>query len=240
MCNCKYVVRTDYNTDVCVCCGNESQCPLSIIQAERPVNMCMFPTGYSRHKRFSKILDSVLFPTPTSADNNMLKFLFKKSFSSITELIGAMKSATLRDKRYSSLHLFCKLFVRSYKAPAQRNYYEVKRCIMKKFECIEFGHLGTCPNKQFPNYNWLLTILLAETGLTGHVQYVKNLRCKHRKEFYTHQLDEIRRAYKHERDQDCASNFRIPTSERSDGRIEHLSQIRISTVHNGVPPRMYE
>ena len=213
MCNCKLVVRTDYNTNVCVGCGTERQCPLTIVQVERPINMCSFPTGYSRHKRFCKILESVLFPTPSAADNKMLCFLFKKSFASINDLICAMKSAKLRDKRYSSLHLFTRLFVRSYVAPQQRDFYEDKRVIMKSFESIEFGHLSTCPDKQFPNYNWLLTILLDETGLSEHVKFVKNLRCRHRREYYSNQLEEIRRAYTREPAVDYASNSHTQTSE---------------------------
>ena len=235
MCSCKHTVLTEYNTNVCLECGVENTCGLSIIQTERPMNMCPFPTGYSRHKRFAKIMDGLLFPTPCSADNKMLEYLDKKAFTTTDELVADMKCAKLRDKRYTSIHLFARLFVKSYKAPPKRDYHELKRRLLLAFQSVEFGHLNVCPQQQFFNYNWLLTILLAEVGLNDHLQYVKNLRCKNRKEFYTNQLAEIRSAYTHERAPVYALDSRTQTAGLSDDQNEPPAPTQISTKIDVVP-----
>ena len=82
MCECLNVFRTTYNTYVCDECGVEKSTPLEIYQKIAPRNMAPFPVGYSRCKRFTKILDSVLYPTPSSADEKMLAFLGGRRFDS--------------------------------------------------------------------------------------------------------------------------------------------------------------
>ena len=90
MCNCLNIRHTDYDTDVCIDCGRENQAPLSIVRKYPPTDMSPFPAGYSRSKRFRKILDCVLDPTPSAADNLMLEQLLGKSFDDIGALMGAM------------------------------------------------------------------------------------------------------------------------------------------------------
>ena len=240
MCSCDaFNVETDYSTSICTKCGLETQTGLDMIQKEAPRDMTPFPVGYSRYKRFSKILDGVLFPTPTISDNQMLEHLMKKKFATITELIKYMKNAPLRDKRYTSLHLFCRLFVEGYIPPRSCNYSEVKSCIMKRFQDVEFGHLRFCPKEQFFNYNHLLVILLRESGLTDHTQFVKDLRCKRRKLFYGEMLLKIRSAYTDAEAVAGASRFRTWPVERLDGLLPPLVRTPTSEETCAVPLPTY-
>ena len=188
MCTHPDTFRTTHNTVVCTCCGLERVVPLTITQTQPVRDMCPFPTGYSKLKRFSKILDGVLYPTPAKADSNMLEYLYSRKFDSIPDLLAAMKQGKMRDKRYTSIHLFAKLFVTNYEAPPARNYSLVRTAILRAFEDIEFSHWRVCPCDQFFNYNYLLCVLLDEYGLGDLVKYIKNLRCKRRRLFYKNQL----------------------------------------------------
>ena len=76
MCEHALKYRTDYNTEVCASCGLEVRVDLTILQARPPMDMTPFPVGYSRSKRFAKLLDGVLYPTPSCADDGMFEYLF--------------------------------------------------------------------------------------------------------------------------------------------------------------------
>ena len=218
MCECLNVFRTTYNTYVCDECGVEKSTPLEIYQKIAPRNMAPFPVGYSRCKRFTKILDSVLYPTPSSADQKLLAFFDGRRFDSIQDLLDTMKKSPTRDKRYVSLHCFAKLFVKNYETPFRLNYMDKRKCILNEFEHILFGHLRYCANEQFFNYNWLLCVLLKKFGLENLVVYVKNLRCCHRKDFYRDLLEQIRHSYRLQEAQVGVSTTRILLSEPSGGR----------------------
>ena len=222
MCECLTVFRTTYNTYVCDFCGVEKRTPLEIYERIAPRNMAPFPVGYSRCKRFTKILDGVLYPTPSPADKHMLAFLYEQTkaerFDSIADLLNTIKKSTCRDKRYISLHCFAKIFVKDYKAPVSINYMRKRKCILNEFEHILFGHLRYCVHEQFFNYSWLLCVLLRKYGLENLVVYVKNLRCSRRKDFYRDLLKHIRHSYKLPTVQVDALNSRIQPSELSGGR----------------------
>jgi len=209
-CDCLQVFNTDYCTEVCFECGLEKPISFSLMQSTCPRDKAPFPTGYSKIKRFTKILDCVLRPTPSPADAQMLQLLSgKPRFDSIPDMMAAMKLGTFRDKRYISLHLFARLFLRDYTTPVTTDR-SVRKRILMQFERIQFGHLRYTPSQQFFNYSWLLSVLLVECGLSEHVKYIKNLRCKHRKQFYTDLLEQIRNAYNEIGDQVCALATRKP------------------------------
>ena len=200
---------------MCLDCGLEKNQTLSIIRDTSPRDMSPFPTGYSKSKRFAKILDGLLYPTPSPADAKMIEFLTSRVFDTLPEMLSAMKSGTFRDKRYISIHLFAKLFLRGYKPPKlqDRPFHSspgpkvlsparrvgpllpIRKRILMEFEHIQFGHMRYTPETQFFNYSWLLVVLLGEFGLGEYVPYIKNLRCNHRKTFYRELLASIRHAY---------------------------------------------
>ena len=240
MCSCDKLVYTEYNTVICTSCGIETKIALDFVQKQAPRDMVPFPAGYSRFKRFSKILDGVLFPTPTVGDNMMLEYLFKKkTYASKAELIKHMKNAPLRDKRYTSLHLFCRLFVKGYQPPPAYNYNEVKKRIMMRFQDVEFGHMNKCPTEQFFNYNHLVVILLSESGLSEHIQFVKDLRCKRRKKYYKEMLERIRTACTGGEAVADVSAIRTLPVERLDGLRLPPFQIPISEEIYEAPLQTY-
>ena len=99
MCSHENTVRSEYDTLICTTCGLEKQTNLSIVQVRQPHDMSPFPYGYSKRKRFAKLLDGVLYPTPSAADEGMFKILFGKKYETTPLLLKAMRSAKLRDKR---------------------------------------------------------------------------------------------------------------------------------------------
>ena len=242
MCECLNIFRTTYNTYVCELCGVEKSTPLEIYERIPPRNMSPFPVGYSRCKRFTKILDGVLYPTPSPADKHMIAFLSQTSnerFDSVADLRNAMKKSTCRDKRYISLHCFARLFVNDYKAPVSFNYMGKRKCILSEFEDILFGHLRYCPHEQFFNYSWLLCVLLKQFGLENLVVFVKNLRCGHRKDFYRDLLKHIRHSYSLPEAQVDASKTRTQPSEQSDGRRSPPVLIPLQSVSGEALLRQY-
>ena len=225
--NCAHeqTVRTEYNTLICTRCGVERQTNLSIVQDRPPLDMSPFPYGYSKKKRFAKLLDGVLYPTPATADEKMFRLLHGNKYDSTQLLLKAMRGAKLRDKRYCSLHCFCKNFVSSYVPPAQRDYTLVKKHILLAFETVQFGHLRFCGRQPFFNYSWLLCVFLSEFKLQHLLRFVKKLRCRHRRKHYRELLDTIRRAYKRSEVPACVSDSRLLRELRSGGRERPLDQI---------------
>lgn len=198
MCTHPQTVRTEYNTVICTSCGLERQASLSIVQDRPPLDMSPFPYGYSKLKRFSKLLDGVLYPTPSAADEEMFKILYGTQFENRILLLKAMRSAKLRDKRYCSLHCFCRHFVTSYAPPPTVDYAIVRKEILMAFETVQFGHIRFCDKKPFFNYSWLLCVLLHEFKLHRLLRFVKKLRCKYRRKHYKEMLELIRTSYKRE------------------------------------------
>ena len=230
MCVCENLIESNYHTAICMDCGLENRIGLSIVVAKRPYDMCPFPTGYCRYKRFGKLADAFLFPTPALADNSMLEFLSGRTYGTIHNLTTSMKASKLRDKRYMSIHLFSKLFVRSYKRPKERDYYRVKKKLMRAFEEVDFAHINMCSENPFFNYAWLLAVLLGELRLHDLVPYVKNLRCKHRRKFYTAKLGSIRSAYKRALIPEYVSESHTQSARQSGGPPSPLHRLQPSGV----------
>ena len=124
----------------------------------------------------------------------MLALLLGLSFPNTPDLFSAIKKTTLRDKRYMSIHLFARLFCADYVVPPPVCD-SVRRRILMEFEHVEFGHNRYCVGKQFFNYAWILSTLLRKFKLMEHAEFIKALRCKHRRKFYTDMLEEIRAGY---------------------------------------------
>ena len=224
MCSHENTVRSEYDTLICTSCGLEKKANLSIVQASPPHDMSPFPYGYSKRKRFAKLLDGVLYPTPSAADEGMFKILFGKKFETTHLLLKAMRSAKLRDKRYCSLHCFCKHFVSSYEAPPIADYSCVKRDLLLEFETVQFGHMRFCRKQPFFNYSWLLCVFLHEFKLHRLLRYIKKLRCKHRRKHYKEMLAEIRSAYKREAALVRASDSPLQHAQQWDGLCLPLDQ----------------
>ena len=217
MCSHEQVVRTEYNTSVCTKCGLEKSTQLSIIVDRPPLDMSPFPYGYSKRKRFAKLLDGVLYPTPSAADEGMFKILYGKKYETTSLLLKAMRAAKLRDKRYCSLHCFCKHFVTSYEEQPIVDYSQLKKSILLEFETVQFGHIRFCGQKPFFNYSWLLCVFLHEFKLQRLLRFVKKLRCRYRRKHYKEMLEVIRLSYKNEKARVNASDSHLRRAQQWDG-----------------------
>lgn len=192
-----FQIYTTHNTTVCVNCGLETACgygffPLTRAQSTYN-NHAPLVNVYSRKKRFDKLLLCVLKPCPQSGDNLMLEYLFKRQpIHNIPDLLQWMKTSPLKDKRYCSLHLFCKLLVKKYTPPQMIENMDYKRVqILRAFEDIEFAHARKQRQGPFFNYCWLLSFFLKEFNLREYNQFVKPLKCKHRRKAYADLYGEL-------------------------------------------------
>ena len=185
---------TDQSSTVCKVCGREH--PPQLLTSMTPRDWITEPIThiYSRKKRFNNLVENLFWPAPSPKDNRMLEYLDQGSlFPTKKHLFASLKQSTLSDKRYSSIHLFCKTFVQSYTAPTKiSNIHDVLKRLLRRFSDIEFTFSRLFPGVQFFNYAWLLSQLLSEIGLDDYVQYVKSLKCKQRVTYYTIMLTEIK------------------------------------------------
>ena len=93
-----------------------------------------------------------------------------------------MKMAPVKDKRYCSLHLYCKLYVQDYICPTPPEDH-IESEIIKHFKDIEFAHHHH--GEPFFNYMWLLNKCLRKWNLQRYLQFTKKLKCKNRKRMYS-------------------------------------------------------
>ena len=125
-----------------------------------------------------------MFPCPETKDEKCLMYLETQTICSLNDLFRVLKNAPLKDKRYCSLHLFARLYVNDYTAPAPpKNVFVLRKFILKKFQDIEMNHrkLMTGP---FFNYPWLLKKILNEFKIHQYNPYIKPIKCKRRRKHY--------------------------------------------------------
>ena len=178
------------STRVCTTCGVEEY----ILRNCSFTNcgFCMrhspFLSGYSRAKRFRGMMDSLFFPTPSNADTHMLEYLMTRKFRSRNQLIAAVSRAPVKDKRFGSIHLFCKLMDPNYVEPVHGCLFEIMRRMAFEFAEIECSFQRTFEGQPFINYTYLLRFLLTCFGLTEYLKFVKNMKCKKRQLRYNKML----------------------------------------------------
>lgn len=187
MCKCtapKFL--TDYNTEVCSSCGLENRIGYSMFEPNANVYNTHTPflQGYSRQKRFAAMLDCVITPSPSSADNETLKYMLPhKTVKNVNEIFKLLKNHNSKDKRYCSVHLFTRLLCPTY-VPPKTVSHEVRKRILNRFKDMEFLHRRFVNHKPFFSYCWLLRKFLSNEGLTQFLPYVKTLKCKRRCKVY--------------------------------------------------------
>jgi len=194
-CKSKDVYVTDYHTLLCLQCGLESQTAFEMNPIHVSYNCCHhqpFAVGYNRQKRFRTMLINVVFGTCNSADENMLKYLAQfQNYVDESSLLKQMKKSNLRDKRYTSLHLFSRLFLPSYKKPViPCNWDVVEKSIMRMFSEIELVHRKMF-SKPFFSYVWLLQKIIIYHGLCMYSKYIKKLKCPNRVKAYDNDFTQI-------------------------------------------------
>ena len=165
-CN-QFVINTTRHTTLCLICGLEKLSPFT--QFSMTNNQNTYNTHaplvqvYSRKKRFERLLNSVLQPSPFSGDNKMLEYLAThKPIKDMKSLLALMKKSSSKDKRYSSIHLYTSLFVSDYsKPPTPINLKHIISQMIRCFEDVEFAHRRYFAyGHPFFNYMWIWCIHL--------------------------------------------------------------------------------
>lgn len=167
---------------ICTECGlvhGGSHFIIGINTYNDPLQICY----YQRKKRFSKILDKIVRPNLDNKDTPVYKHLVGKTFDTIEELQTYIKTLNIKDKRYHSLHAFCKLCLKNYTPPKTFTLQEEKRCLFL-FELVEMAFLKHTNGVPFFNYAWLIRKVLFHFGFSQFELYVKKIKCPKRNIYY--------------------------------------------------------
>jgi len=185
--------ETDKSTIVCLRCGVERK-----IVANCTYNNCGFATrhspflsGYSRSKRFRSMVTTLFWPTPVNADHKMLKYMLMRRFNNRTEIIKAITTSPLKDKRFGSIHIFCRLLDPEYEEPKHDCLFRMLQKMVWDFEVIEGRFRQRFTKEPFINYTFLIRFLLKKLGYEVYLQFVKQLKCEKRKTRYNEMLVEL-------------------------------------------------
>jgi hypothetical protein len=184
VCSCgeQFIIQTDGN-DTCTMCG--------VIGRSNFVNRFDAPRDslcqatYERHKRFRDIVTKVVFPCVENKDYPMYEYLksTNKQFETVGDVLQAMKRSKLLNKRYCSLHTFCRFFLKNYVKPKVESPLLLIKMSVRMFTFLESEHYKKCTGNFF-NYGWLLRRLLDLLDCDTLKRYVKPIKCPKRNEFY--------------------------------------------------------
>ena len=188
--DCSHVFVTTGDCNTCVICGVLSQTPFecsfqnsSYLQSHSP-----FYTGYCRKKRFKNLTQCLLFPSPSRTDDNMVQFFVDNKLApTVCGIENALRSSCFKDKRFSCIHLYAKLFSPDYKTIETRYIFENQKRLLFFFELFESKYVREFPTG-FINYNFILSFLLKGLKLFNYLPFIKKTKCKRRRKFYISQL----------------------------------------------------
>ena len=187
----KCILRdTGLSTRVCIKCGIEkyvlSDC--SYANCGFTMRHSPFLCGYSRTKRFRGMVEALFWPTPANPDTKMLQYLLLRKFGSREEILQCMSTAPLKDKRFVSLHIFCRLLNPNYKEPSHGCLFRMLKRLVSQFQHIESRFKLCFPKEPFINYMFLIRHLLTKLEFHSYLPYVKQLKCEKRKTRYNSML----------------------------------------------------
>ena len=194
-CDTRYSIHSCSSTIVCTNCGKEiyvlNTCNYEncgFVMSHSP-----FLSGYSRTKRFRQMVESLFHPTPSNPDTKMLTHLFanKDKITSSFDLIDIITGSGLKDKRFVSLHLFCKLFDPLYTPPKHGCLFQMKKRMVFQFQKIESKFKFQYSGVPFINYTYLVRYLLVMLGYEEYLSFVKELKCEKRKAHYDDMLVQL-------------------------------------------------
>ena len=183
MCSHENVTLLDSHQKCCVDCGLllGTFFELHKMQSHQDWSNDSLIIPYMRSRRFSDLLDTVCLGNETRNDKHMLYFLAKHKVSTRHDIWNTMKKSKLTDKRYSSVHLFCKCFDKDFLefTSAQINkFLRLKKSMILCFNYIETKFYNIHNVKApFFNYRFLASVLLQKFGLTVFTKYLKPLQC---------------------------------------------------------------
>ena len=102
------------------------------------------------------MVDALFWPTPSNPDTKALKYLSNKTLTSRQDIIEAISTAPLKDKRFGSIHIFCRLFDPHYKEPAHGCLFQMLKRMVTEFGHIEARFQQVFTNVIVPSLNSLL------------------------------------------------------------------------------------
>ena len=186
---------TNYDTVVCLECGIEKHILPNCSQSNvgYTVTHSPFQFGYSRVKRFSQMVNCLFFPAGTNQDNKMMEHLYTRRhfITSRKDLNYYIYSSQLRDKRFCSMHYFCKVFLPYSPPKIYGDLHVMSKRMCFLFEKIALQFARSFPGKPFINYNFLSRFILRECKYFDYLKYVKKLKCVRRKRIYCDLLKQL-------------------------------------------------
>ena len=184
---------SEKSTKICWVCGVEeyvlSHC--SYKNCGFQMRHSPFLSGYSRAKRFKGMVDALFWPTPSNPDTKMLEYLLTQKFSNRLEIIAALTTAPLKDKRFGSIHLFCRLMNPKYTEPVHGCLFQMLTRLVREFQCIEARFRQRFVNEPFINYTFLIRHLLTKLEFFSYLPFVKQLKCAKRRAKYMNMLEKL-------------------------------------------------
>jgi len=181
---------SDKSTVICRICGLEEQHIKNCCWDNCGFAMRHSPflSGYSRTKRFKGMMEAIFWPTPANCDSLMLEYMFSLTFKNREEIIQAIITAPLRDKRFGSIHMFCRLLDPEYKEPRHSFLPQMLKRIVREFSIIEGRFKQRFYGEPFINYTFLIRHLLTKLKYSDYLVFVKQLKCVKRKIRYNNML----------------------------------------------------
>ena len=151
---------------------------------------CPLQSVYSRSKRFSLLIKTLLHPFPTKADEPMLKYFVKNKIRPpVSKIIDVMRGSGLSDKRYSSIHTFAQLFSSDYKKMDIPNVFQLEKTLLILFRDFESDYYEKYQSHLA--YSLAIDFLLRRCGLEYLLQFVKRTKCKRRLKKYRTRVKEL-------------------------------------------------
>ena len=202
MCSHENTVLTDDHHNICTLCGVVLGTTFNVANMLSYAERLRDPlfTVYNRNKRFCAMLDSVCTGNESRNDRFMLEHLVSKNVSTRDEVEREMKTANLVDKRYLSVHFFCRCFDKNYiPCPSiiLNHFVACRSQIVDMFKHIENEYVSIHGRKSpFFNYRFLLAVLLQSFGLEFFCQFVKPIQCKKRILRNVKSLNELKIKYR--------------------------------------------
>jgi len=150
-----------------------------------------FLSGYSRTKRFKGMIESLFWPTPANCDSLMLEYLYPLKLGNIADVMEAVSGAPLKDKRFGSIHMFCRLLDPEYTEPKHGCLYLMRTRIVREFTAIEARFKHRYTGVPFINYTFMIRYLLKKLNYNAYLIFVKILKCEKRKARYNEMLIDL-------------------------------------------------
>ena len=140
-----------------------------------------FLSGYSRLKRFQGMARQLFYPHPENLDRHMGAYLDKRQpFRDAEDVLNTMASSKLKDKRFTSIHAFLRLFDPHYTKPVLKDIPKVISEMSYYFEYYETRFKLTFEKTPFFNYTFLLRHILSLMGLEQYLPFLKQMKSQPR------------------------------------------------------------